>query len=254
VPLRAVDLRGYTSERDGRGVVVAEPDAIWPRVMQGVGDEFSVGGTRAGANLANRVVVCRSGARDFSVPGSNAQLQSVISQLALRLRRRFILLAPTNHRLDARGHELLANAQSALFPLDGNVVLTAAGGLQPLKTPGELFAGFTPEPKEMEEDVARRAFAIVKQLDSESRMKAPSLLTVFGLYCIEELSTAQIARKFGCGKTTVMDRLKLLRKRTGLEPAALRRISAHLNQIESQTRDSRASQVRGRKLIYDDEE
>jgi hypothetical protein len=27
------------------------------------------------------------------------------------------------------------------------------------------------------------------------------------LYCIEEMSTAQIAEKYGCGKTTVVDRL-----------------------------------------------
>ena len=57
--------------------------------------------------------------------------------------------------------------------------------------PGELFARFTPEPKfEPGEDVARQAFALVEQLDSDIASKPPTPMSVFRLYCMEGLSAA----------------------------------------------------------------
>jgi len=118
-----------------------------------------------------------------------------------------------------------------------------------------LFAKFTPEPKEqLDEDTARRAFALIQQLDSQSRMRSPSVLTVFRLYCMEELTAAQIARKCRCGKTTIIDRLNLIRQKTGAAPAKLRALSAHFNTIEADLADPRAQRIHRKNLIDEDEE
>ena len=69
-----------------------------------------------------------------------------------------------------------------------------------------------------DEDVARSAFALVQRLDSERKQAPPTMLTVFRLYCMEELSVAQIARKCECGKATVVRRLAMLRQRTEHRP------------------------------------
>src|SRR5690349_17380754 len=77
----------------------------------------------------------------------------VIAEL-LTLGRPYILFAPTNIFLDAACQQLLAHAKAAFFPLDTTVRLTPNGTLEPLRPPAELFAAFTPQPKEVE-SVAR---------------------------------------------------------------------------------------------------
>lgn len=112
--------------------------------------------------------------------------------------------------------------------------------------------GAAPTPP-IPEDVARSAFALVQQLDSESRMKAPTVLTVFRLYCIEELSAERIAKKHHCSKPTILRRLELIRAKTGMDPAAFRTMSTHLSKLEDETRDSRAAHIHRKNLIYDDD-
>lgn len=97
-------------------------------------------------------------------------------------------------------------------------------------------------------------FALVQQLDSDEVVKPPGVVTVFRLYCMDELTAAQAARKLHCSKPTVLRRLELLRRKTGLEPAALRRISPHLSKIEDGLTDSRARHIHRRTAIGADEE
>ncbi len=114
-----------------------------------------------------------------------------------------------------------------------------------------------PGPNEpLPEDVARRAFALVQQLDSEAppNTRPPSVLTIFRLYCMEELNIPQIARKCRCSNATVANRLHSIRVKTGSEPDALRRFSPHLQKIEEDMSDSRAEHIHRRRLIYDADE
>ena len=176
------------------------------------------------------------------------RFRAVLAELGNRLRRRFILLAPTPDLLDAVGQELLANAGAGFFALTTHVHFTAHGGLQPVRTPGELFAAFTPQPAAaLEEDTARRAFALAEQLGANA-------LKVFRLYCIEGLSAAQAARLARCSRSAFYRRLELIRARTGMEPAQLRKLSPQLAQIEADLADSRASRIQRTRLIYDGEE
>jgi len=169
-----------------------------------------------------------------------------IPELVARLRQPFILFAPTSRFLEANSQELLANVSAGFFPLDSNVILTDHGTLHPKTTPGELFVKFTPQPKEMDEDLASRVIALVSEFDSKT-------LTVFRLYCIEAMSAAQIARKPGFSRATVYRRLETIRAKTGMAPRKLRRLSPHLAKLEDQIADSRASHIHRKRLIYDDQ-
>jgi hypothetical protein len=178
----------------------------------------------------------------------------VLSEIVAELGTPFMLFAPTSSHLDVPSLGYLTGARAAFFPLDSTVLLTGDGGLCPAKSPGELFAQFTPQPKETDEEVARRAFALVRTLDSERPMKPPTLLTVFRLYCMEEMSAAEIGRRFRCSKATVISRLNLIRQRTGADPENLRRLCVWLDQIAEDASDPRASRIRRRRLISDDQD
>jgi len=52
----------------------------------------------------------------------------------------------------------------------------------------------------VDEDTARKAFSLVKALDSNQRLKAPSAFTVFRLYCMENRTSAQVAGACNCSK------------------------------------------------------
>jgi len=173
-----------------------------------------------------------------------------VAELTARLRQPFILLAPSSSPLDAAAQELLANVGAGFFSLDACVRLTPQGALEPAKSPQELFARLRPEPQEAaDEDIARKAFALVEQLDSEDPVKGPSALTVFRLYCLEELSATQIARRCGSSKTSIMRRLELIRAKTGVAPARLRRLCPYFEKLEADLADSRARHIHRKGLI-----
>jgi predicted DNA-binding protein (UPF0251 family) len=140
---------------------------------------------------------------------------------------------------------LLGRADSAFFPLDANIILTHSATLQCTKTPGDLLAKFTQQPKEFEQSVAERAFALVQQFD-------PPTFEVFRLYCVEELSAERIARELDCSKLTILRRLNQIRVKTGLPPKELRRVSAHIGKLENQISDSKASNIQRKRLIDED--
>ena len=169
-------------------------------------------------------------------------LRFVVSELLARLRQQFILLTATNKNLDARIHELLASVGAAVFPLETTVSFTENGVLRPRLRPGELFARFTPQPK-LPEDAALRAFAIIKSLDDNPNARHAPVLTVFRLYCIDNVSVQQIAKKLRCSKATVINRLRTIHQKTGAEPKTLRAYSSQFTQIEDSLSDSRARRI-----------
>jgi hypothetical protein len=69
----------------------------------------------------------------------------VIAQLALRLRRPFILLAPTDVHIDANTQELLADAQARFLTLDQALEFTPTGTLRSKLSAQELSKHFSPE-------------------------------------------------------------------------------------------------------------
>jgi hypothetical protein len=176
----------------------------------------------------------------LTIQWNSGGFRRVVAESAADLRRRFILLAPTSDFLDAHCKRRLENHGAAFFALNSHTLLTAHGTLQPIGVPGELFAQFTPQPKETDMDVAQRAFGMVARLDMDNGLKPPTLLTVFRHYCIEELSMGKIALKYGCSRQTVGRRVDLIRKRIGVHPDQLRRLSPHIAKLEETIKDPRA--------------
>jgi len=190
----------------------------------------------------------------LTLPADRQSFQRVVVELALRLQRRFILLAPTNDLLDAHGQEVLARADALFVSLGQHLRLTSHGTLQSIQAPGKLFAQFQPAAVESPgPDVARGALALLQQLELESPSRPPSVLTVFRLYCLEEFSAAQIARRCHCSKTVVIDRLNRIRSRTRQNPRDLRRCSDHFQRMEEDLTDPRAKHIHRRNAIYDED-
>jgi len=98
------------------------------------------------------------------------------------------------------------------------------------------------------EDVARSAFALVQKLDVDAPMKAPSVLTVFRLYCVEGNSAERVARKCRCGKATVIRRLQFIEARTGVKAEQFRAMSGHLQQVDEELNASGAREIYRRGL------
>jgi hypothetical protein len=191
----------------------------------------------------------------LTLQGERAAFLFVLGQLAARLRQPFILLAPTSQDLDVVGKELLANVGAGFFDLVSHVEFTSAGVLRPRVPPGELFSRFNPQPKEaVSESVARKAFALVKALDSEQPASKASLYTVFRLYCMEGLNAVQVARKCSCARSLVFLRLEALRRKLGTHPRTLRQYSGHFERIEESLTDLRARHVHRKTALYGDED
>ena len=177
----------------------------------------------------------------------------VVAEIAAELRQPFMLFAPTSDFVDAPAKAILENHGAAFFALKNNVLLTEHGTLQATRAPGELFARFTPQPKESDVDVAVRAFALVRSLRTAKPLQPP-LFDVFCLYCIEERSAAQIAQKCQCSKPTILRRLQLIQNRVGVDPRQLRRLSPHLAKLQDTLKDSRATQIRPESALEQEEE
>jgi hypothetical protein len=190
----------------------------------------------------------------------------------------FILLTPTNRFCTPMVQRALRRHGSTQMALAGIVALTDPGHLEILPSAkhsvdlvlGE-FAKRVPEGKALEravvrveakldalakrslgerpetdgmtESVARQAFGLVRKLDEEEGARKPSLLTVLRLYCVDNLSVRQIARKSGCSIGTVMNRLQTLAQKIGVRPETLRAYSAQFERMEEELSESRAREI-----------
>ena len=191
----------------------------------------------------------------FALPATEADLLQSVHLLVGRWRQPFILLTPTARHLGGSVRELLAGVGAGWFPLASIVDCSAPGTLVSRVSPGELFGRFSPQPGEtVDASAARQAFALLTKLEGGRSGRSPTVLTVFRLYCIEELSAEQIARKCGCSKPTVLSRLKVIRQETGLPPATLRRFSAQFDQLEDEVSEPRARRIHRRNLFESDSE
>jgi len=186
----------------------------------------------------------------FTIQTDHAWFRSVLLELSARLRSGFILLAPTALHFDAVCQELLSHDGAIFCPLEGNLRLSEDGILQTAKLPGELLAAVTTEPDaNSDAQVAQRAFALVQQLENESKRQVPAPLTVFRLFCVQGWGTMRIARHMGCSRATILRRLKLIEDRIGMSAARLRGYSSHLERLNDQ---SGAGRARPRRTVQDD--
>jgi hypothetical protein len=188
----------------------------------------------------------------LTIQNERFHLRRITAELVARYYQKFILLAPSNRLLDAPAIEHLNRVRAAFFPLDNIITMTDAGILQPIKTPGELFAAFTPQPKDIDRSIAQQAFALVKSFHEPDLVRKAPLFTVFNLYCCENLSAAQIAQKCHCTPALVFIRLRTLQKLLGRRPSEIRQYASHFQSIQDSLRDPRAKRIRSREHVRDD--
>jgi len=231
----------------------------WAKLGRALCKAFGLDARTADLGLADTVQIgswsCDAVPVILTIQRERYDFQHVVAMLAARLRKKFILLAPTSRNLDATSHELLANFGAEFFALDTHLTLTDHGAFHSRTTPGELFAKFTPQPNDaVDENDARRAFAIMDKLDTESRRKAPSVLTVYRMYCREILSARESAKRCRCSVGTILDRLRMIHAATGLSLVALRSLSPHIERVRESLTDSRARNVHAKSALYGDDQ
>jgi hypothetical protein len=118
-----------------------------------------------------------------------------------------------------------------------------------------LFAQVAPQPKEdLAEKNAGRAFGLVRALESELNLRKAPILTVFRLYCMENLPVTAIARKCCCSAPIIYRRLKAIRARLGCDPASLRRYSAQFESIERSLTHSGAKSIYRKGAAFGEED
>ena len=166
---------------------------------------------------------------------NSVEFLNILAVLVARFGRPFILLAPSAKPLGPGAKDLLRTTGSVFVPLDAHLAFDSQSrqlstfNFQPSTFFSDLAAVIA-DPSD--EELARRVCSIIDVLDSESRRKSPSLLTIFRLYCVQEMTVEQIARKCKCSKATVSNRLNLLESKTGVPAARLRHISSYFNKFQ----------------------
>ena len=111
-----------------------------------------------------------------------------------------------------------------------------------------------PEIEPVSEDVARSAFALLQKLELDAPLKAPSVLTVFRLYCVDGFSADRVARKCRCSKGTVMSRLRFIETVTKTKPEQFRAMSGHLQQVDDDLHASGAREIYRQGLAHEGED
>jgi hypothetical protein len=191
----------------------------------------------------------------LSIQSERTGFARAVTQLVAQLREQFILLAPTSRFLDGISLGLLKQAKAGFFDLESNLVLTPSGTLKTRKSGGELFSPYAPKDSEpVAEDQARQLFALVEKLESGRRLKNPSVMEVFRLYCIKGKTTDQIVAGGRYSKGTIINRLKAIRRATNKDPDELRAFSPYLQRIEETITDSRAAYIHRKALVHDNKE
>ena len=140
----------------------------------------------------------------------------------------------------------------AALPTDLLLRLMNATPEQYAAVEGILSSVVITTPVPVSEDVARSAFALLQKLELDAPMKAPSVLTVFRLYCVDGHSADRVARKCRCAKGTVMSRLRFIETVTKTKPEQFRAMSGHLQQLDDDLNTSGARDIYRRGLVEGD--
>ena len=168
----------------------------------------------------------------------------MVAELAARWHEGFILLAPTSRLVDARVHELLSHARAKFFDLETHVRLLPNGTLHATRRAGELFAALVPKGMEAtSENEARRLFALVEAMESETNYRKAPVTRVFLLYCGRGLSRDEVAKRCRCVPSLITLRLQAIEQKLGRKAAELRQLSGHFERMAESLTDERARRI-----------
>jgi hypothetical protein len=177
-----------------------------------------------------------------------------VGQTCAIMRENFILLAPTSEFYNAHCQQMTKLANAAFFDLESYLTLDRCGGFHSSKTAGELFSPFLPKDELPADDQLQKCFALLKQLDTANRGPKAKLTAskVFQHYCLENMSSGEIARHYGCARSVVLRRLQQINEKLGRKASCLRNISSQFERIEARLSDSRARRIHRKSAIDED--
>lgn len=161
-----------------------------------------------------------------------ARARAIASELLLRVRGKFLLLAPGPASLgpETRGMLIANGAETAA--LDACVVMDPQGRLHPAMAPARLFERLAPAPApSRSESLARQVFQIIGKFESHLAGKPPGLLQVFTFYCIQGLSLREITARHGFPRSTLSDRKARLEKILGAPLDSYRRLAGNYDAL-----------------------
>ena len=76
----------------------------------------------------------------LTIQWDEREFRLAVASLVARMKKPFILLAPTSEHLDATSQSYLTNAGAEFFSLENHLILTENGSFQPARLPGEIFS------------------------------------------------------------------------------------------------------------------
>jgi len=189
----------------------------------------------------------------LAVQESRDDFGHAVAGLAAKLGMPFILVAPTNHLMDARGLEILKGARGQCFDMESLVLLLPSGAVQAKQNPMEVFAAFLPGSSgPAPEDVARQVFATLEKLDSQGDWRKAAPSKVLRLYYGKGLSRREVAKRCGCVAGLITLRLQQIEGALKMTRAELLGLSSHLQRIEDSLSDSRARSIYRKGAAYGD--
>ncbi len=97
-------------------------------------------------------------------------------------------------------------------------------------------------------------FALFKALDSQEGLREAPVFTGLRLYYVERLSAERLAKRCRCSKATIINRLRIIHRKTGTNPNQLRAYSSQFESIEKSLSDPRAKRIYRKGAAYGDEE
>ncbi len=199
-----------------------------------------------GSKFANAVPVV------LTIQDEREEFRQAVAGVVAQLGRPFILLGPTSRFLDANSIGLLHGARAEFFDLASHVTMLPGGLLQARKSGGELFSRFLPQTSEpASDDEARRLFALMEALESESNYRKAPVTRVFQLYCKDGLSREEVARQCHCVPSLITVRLQAIERKLGRKPAELRQFSSQFERIADSLSDYRAAHIHRKSAMED---
>ena len=187
----------------------------------------------------------------LTVQACPSALRRVVPELVAGLKQPFLLFAPTGNHIDVSCLEFLSGVRAAFFSLDATVRLDADGRLCAAKSPGELFARFTPQPAEDNQQLFISVVALVHRLESIKTSTPPSVLQVFERRYLDQHSRARVAKEFGCSKGTIRNRLLAIKRTLGDKYQGFERYVPLFRQALDQMSDPKARRVYAKGLFGD---
>jgi hypothetical protein len=253
------------------------------KLCEAIGSAFGL--ERHGNRVSNDTITRRIGNWGktqspvfFCQPTSQAKVLEEMEALFAATNGRFILVVPTPAYLTREVESALTRHRCIAIPLSDVLAITGEG-LVVMKSIAPILQEFEcrlgedtngmakvmekigrevamirkqtqtkTDNEPLDENVARQVFAVIQQMEDEGESRKAPLIKVFRLYCMQNLTRDEVAKRCGCVPSLISLRLKQLEQRMGRKPSELRQFSSQFERMADSMSDPRAKKINRRQL------